>query len=59
MVSASSSSDSNAPVKLGRGSYIWQALWDQARSVCLPPAERSAAVLCTAGKGYWLHNLCA
>jgi len=31
IVSASSTSSNNAPLKLGEGSYIWQALWNQAR----------------------------
>ena len=48
MVSASSSSNSNATVKLGRGSYIWQALWDQARPYCPTPTEgwSTTAVCC-------------
>ena len=47
MVSAFSSSDSTATAKLGRGSYLWQALWDQARSLRLPPTGlASCAVPC-------------
>lgn len=49
MVSAFSSGTGNANVKLGRGSYIWQALWDQARAFWLAflgrPVLHSVCVL--------------
>ena len=47
-MSAFSDSDSKVTVKLGRGSYIWQALWDQARPFCPTPSEgwSTTAVRC-------------
>ena len=49
MVSASSSGTSSTTLKLGHGSYIWQALWNQARAFLLTyHGEAGSSLLCAA-----------
>ena len=57
-VSASSSGTGNAPVKLGHGSYIWQALWNQARALLLTCYGKAVPSLsCCNKRSWWLNHL--